>query len=231
MFFVYGIIFFFFNNIHHLIILSVVKNYGPMAWKLAEKAKNNIAVNLWASREGKEHFRCILCNTSLKYSRQGFQAIEQHSKHTNQSDLRFNKKQPRFSTQDAACASTEAQKPAIVFNNPALDDKQRVAETMWLFKVAEHDFSFRSCEQLSSLFQAMFPDSLIGKSFTMGRSKASYSVTEALGPMMQEKIYKEVSQTPAAFTILFDETTTLQVRKQYTICSINRRNSLSWVGL
>ena len=35
--------------------------------------------------------------------------------------------------------------------------------------------------------------------------------------MIQEKICKEVSQTPAAFTILFGETTTLQVRKQMAI--------------
>ena len=116
-----------------------------------KRQKNNIAVNLWASREGKEHFRCILCNISLKFSKQGLQAIEQHSKHPkhkDQSDLRFNKKQSHFNTQDTACASTEAQKPAIVFNKPALDDKQRAAEAMWLFKVAEHDFSFRSLDQL-----------------------------------------------------------------------------------
>ena len=48
----------------------------------------------------------------------------------------------------------------------------------------------------------------------MRRSKASYCISNAMGPLMLSKLQDKLSQSDACFTLLFDETTTVQNKKQ-----------------
>ena len=49
----------------------------------------------------------------------------------------------------------------------------------------------------------------------MRRSKASYCISDAMGPLlMLSKLQDKLSQSDACFTLLFDETTTVQNKKQ-----------------
>ena len=75
----------------------------------------------------------------------------------------------------------------------------------------------RSCDDIPELFQKMFPDSEIAKKITMGRTKASYCVGDGIGELMAEDLCAEVTATDSGFTILFDETTTNQERKQMDV--------------
>ena len=196
-------------------------------WKdgwLQDKDANNIIIGLWASKKDSKNFHCSLCNTNLRFDSQGGQALKQHSKmslHKKNSNLRFSQRQTYFvaaannSTTSSATATTASK--TIHYDSTTHETKVKNAEAIWLFKVAQSDWSFNSCENTPELFKNMFTDSTISNSFTMSRWKASYCVSDALGRLVKDKLCEEVSKSPATFTILFDETTTVQVRRQMDV--------------
>ena len=75
---------------------------------------------------------------------------------------------------------------------------------MWLFKVADNT---------SVLFQRMFSDSKICQGFTMSCQKASYIFQDGLGPLLEKRLCASITSSCAAFTLMFNETTTTQQRK------------------
>ena len=109
--------------------------------------RNGIQVGLWASRADEKHVNCDLCHVQLKFEKQGFQAIMQHSQkpsHRTMSTAKFDKNQPHFfagaSSKTSSGPSAAPQKDMQI---GSYVDLQRSAEAMWLFKVAEEDYSFR----------------------------------------------------------------------------------------
>ena len=84
---------------------------------------------------------------------------------------------------------------------------------MWLLKVAENDPALRHCDNRSVLFQRMFLDSKSCQGFTASCQKASYLFQTGLGPLLEEQLCASVTSSPAAFTLMLDETTTTQQRK------------------
>lgn len=152
---------------------------------------NNVKVRLWVEKKngciGYAH--CRLCNADLKFASQGFQAILQHSKkpkHKTVSDLRYGNNVRRFTTETSNVIT--ATKNKTVTFDASVKDKGSAAEAIWLFKVAESDFSLRDCDQTPALFQKMFPDSEICKLFSMSREKASYVLQDGFGPLLGKKL-------------------------------------------
>ena len=82
---------------------------------------------------------------------------------------------------------------------------------MWLFKVAENDLALRHCDNTSVLFQRIFPDNKICQGFTMSCQKTSYIFQDGFGPLSQ--LCASITSSPAAFTLMFDETTTTTAEK------------------
>ena len=87
------------------------------------------------------------------------------------------------------------------------------AEGLWAFKLAEQDWSFRSCDGIDQLFHRMF-ESETSEKFTIGCTKMSYGVCHGLGPAVLEEISKDINTSVGCITLLLDETTTAQVKKQ-----------------
>ena len=90
-------------------------------------------------------------------------------------------------------------------------------EIFWLAKMACNNFSLRSSDHIGDLFQAMFPDSKVAKAFSMSRTKACYTVGDGLGPHFAQTIVDDLTKSELPFSVLFDETTTSQVKKQMDI--------------
>ena len=63
----------------------------------------------------------------------------------------------------------------------------------------------------------MFPDRAISQKFTLSREKASYVIKHALGPLVASDLCKDITKSPGCFTIMFDETTTVQKIKQMDV--------------
>ena len=91
--------------------------------------------------------------------------------------------------------------------------------------VANSNFSFASCLKVGSVFQEMFPDSDIAKGFSMSSTKVSYMISYGLGPYFLKTLLEDIKDT--YFTLQFDETTTVQVKKQMDILIWNRPSTLS----
>ena len=85
---------------------------------------------------------------------------------------------------------------------------------MWAFRVAEEDFTLRDCVHTPLLFKNMFPDSSICQSFSMAKSKVSCIFRDGLGLLLLKWICQSVHRSSSCFTIMFDEATTEQKRKQ-----------------
>ena len=190
------------------------------AW-LNLKDKNNVELSLWLSRLSNTHAYCNLCAKSLKYASQGSQSFMNHSStsdHKGVSDARFSSNQVHIAVKrkqtTIASSLTSPKSPKVIVLDPSLDDKVASAEAMWLFKVAEEDYSLRSCDNTPKLFQSMFPEDPISKRFTMSRTKASYAIGDGLGPLVAKEICQALQDSEGTFTLMFDETTTLQKRKQ-----------------
>ena len=60
------------------------------------------------------------------------------------------------------------------------------AEELWAFKLAEQDWSFRSCDVIDQLFHCMFQNETSEK-FAVGYTKISYVVRHGLGPTVLEE--------------------------------------------
>jgi len=53
--------------------------------------------------------------------------------------------------------------------------------------------------------------------FSMSRTKAFYTVADGIGPMVLKQINEKLQKTDTCFTLLFDETTTVQNKKQMDV--------------
>ena len=105
----------------------------------------------------------------------------------------------------------------IMILNASQKDKISSAEAVWMFKVAEQNYSLRSCDGVPKLFLTMFSDSNIAKGFTVSRQKASYIVFDGLGPFLGKRLCNDITSYEGTFTVIFDETTTVQNQKQMDV--------------
>ena len=60
------------------------------------------------------------------------------------------------------------------------------AEILWCLKTVLSHPSFRSCENISSLFSAMFSDSDIAKSFSIRKTKGAYYINFGIAPYFKD---------------------------------------------
>ena len=149
---------------------------------------NNVRLKLWAIKKDIQYAKCSLRSSDIKFDKKGFQAFIQHSKrahHQNISSIRFD---TRNAQKQATLLPTtpvnNKQKQQVRSIAPTLQTQVTAAEGLWAFKVSEDDLSLHTCEDISTLFKQMFPDSNIANLVTMSRSKMSYVLQDGLGPLL-----------------------------------------------
>ena len=136
--------------------------------------------------------------------------------------MRFSKNARRFeklpvtqnipeSSSKKECKESTMSKELVLMES--VSDQVKAAELLWSLKVAQCDYSFRSCDDTPSIFRRMFPCT-VSENFTYGRSKASYMMSDCLGPCLLKAIRDGLCSGDSAFTLMIDETTTAQVRNQ-----------------
>ena len=97
----------------------------------------------------------------------------------------------------------------------ALSPQEEVtrAETLQAIKVVSSNYSFTSTNDDGDRFRKMFPDSVIAKNYHQSKTKVSYMIKHGISPYVKELLLNDFKGTP--FVFKFDETTTLQQKKQY----------------
>ena len=78
------------------------------------------------------------------------------------------------------------------------------SEVLWPLKVISSHYSLRSYLGLKELFEAMFSDSEIAKSFKLSKTKCSYFINLGLAPYFKDLLVKEV-KAASIFVVSFDE--------------------------
>ena len=105
------------------------------------------------------------------------------------------------SSTGTAAASVSVTPPAGSFSTRNAHLK---AETLWALNMVSKNYSFRSSEGSSKLFQAMFPDSAIAKDFSCAERKSSYLIAFGLAPYLQGQLRVRVKEA-CDYVLLFDE--------------------------
>ena len=85
-----------------------------------------------------------------------------------------------------------------------IDDNVRTAELLYALNMVYNCASFNSLNDCGSLFRKMFPDSKIGISITLARTKATYIVKFGVAPFVKEKLVADLSLVDKV-VIMFDE--------------------------
>ena len=109
-----------------------------------------------------------------------------------------------------------------------VQDQVLKAETLWALKTASDNIPFRTGDGMPELFQRMFVDSTIAQHMTMSKTMVSYMMGYGLGPhflqmtvdgphFLQMTVDGILSSPNTYYTIHFDETTTVQVKKQMDV--------------
>ena len=91
---------------------------------------------------------------------------------------------------------------SVIASHVTTDDHWR-AEVLWAMKVVSSHYSYVSCMETDRLFQLMFPDSTIAKSFSCGEKKSAYIICHGLAPYFSQQLKDQVRLLDS-FVILFE---------------------------
>ena len=116
----------------------------------------------------------------------------------------FFRKEP----QSGAAESRSAKVEDLVIPSSAI-----WAEILWILKVVTSHFSLRSCLGLNELFEIMFPDSKVVKSFQLSKTKCGYFIAYRLAPYVKELLIKKIQSSPF-FVLSFDESLNIIIQKE-----------------
>ncbi|KAL3042124.1 hypothetical protein OYC64_020135 [Pagothenia borchgrevinki] len=176
-------------------------------WLLKDKYQ------LWLSKDtDPRRAKCKLCFKIIDISNMGEAALASHMKGTkHQTAAAVASSAMSISTfmnVDAANTPSNATSVSTATKQTTLNvpSKHEVikAEILWIYM--DSHYSYKSSEDTSRLFAAMFPDSEIAAQFACGESKCSYVCTYGLAPYFKRIILTDVSKQ-TTYVVLFDETT------------------------
>lgn len=196
----------------------------------SQKDDNGDLINSWCCSSSTSVFSgyCKLCKTNISVDNSGINQLLQHAKSKKHVKMRNVVLSPGQSKLTATVKEDKDQPgtsstTTVAVSYDSLDVIK--AETIWAMKVASSDMSYRSCEGISSTFDAMF-HCPISKSFKLSRSKVSYVISDGLGPYFQKKLIYGINSSQNPVTLHYDETTTAQVLKQMDLHFREEQNEI-----
>ena len=163
--------------------------------------------------------KCRLCMRSLSLSNMGEPALKSHAqgmKHQNAVKMsRKNTSVWGFLKKDDQKASTSTQKEEpLAYKESAelsavaaeekrsssvtkltLTREQHKAEIFWALKSVMSHFSYNSAHDITDVFKAMFPDSIIAQHMSCGPTKLSYLISFGIAPYFMDLLLKVLKDT------------------------------------
>ena len=94
-----------------------------------------------------------------------------------------------------------------------LTREQHKAEFFWALKSVMPHFSYNSAHDITDVFKAMFPDSIIAQHVSCGPTKLSYLISFGIAPYFMDLLLKELKDAPC-FVISFDESFNEKLEKE-----------------
>ena len=150
---------------------------------------------------------------------QGIKALDTHAKgkkHIQRLRNSSTGKIPFTSSSNTVIASVPenaAKKVKQTLIAPLMENQStKQAEVIWTLDVVVPKYSFRSSDNKTESFSAMFPDNQIAQKFACGQTKCKYPVCYALAPYFKEILGKTLSEVEH-FVCLFDESHSPVIKK------------------
>ena len=149
--------------------------YKP-SW-VSQKDGNGDLINSWCCSSSRSVFSgyCKLCKTNISVDNSGINQLLQHAKSKKHVKMRNVVLRPGQSKLTARVKEDKDQPGTSSTTTVAVayDSLDVIkAEIIWVMKVASSDMSYRSCDGISSTFDATF-HCPISKRFKLSRSKVS----------------------------------------------------------
>ena len=94
-----------------------------------------------------------------------------------------------------------------------LTREQHKAEIFWALKSVMSHFSYNSAHDITDVFKAIFPDSIIAQHMSCGPTKLSYLISFGIAPYFMDLLVKELKDAPC-FVISFDESFNEELEKE-----------------
>jgi len=153
-------------------------------------------ISKWARKCGDSEIFCKLCVNTIKIDKKGFQAIVQHvltNIHKNNCSLKLGNNQLHLSSLPLSELESNVSTKTLTLDTFCAKDLSTKAELIWSMKTVLCNYSAASCNDLFGIFKAMFGDG-VPLCFSLGRTKLSYLITEALGPCFKNILFEECNK-------------------------------------
>ena len=153
----------------------------------------------------------MACNKPFSISGSGIGQVKSHhrsKKYLERLDKLQNGKQKTFT-------SGENGQMIVTKSKWSLTEKVKIlnAEILQVLHIAHYNISFPGATDHAALFQQMFPNSSIAVSYKQSYTKVSYILKFCIAGHLKKQLIYDVKGVP--YTFKFDETTTIQTKKQY----------------
>ena len=170
--------------------------------------------------------KCRLCMRSFSLSNMGEPALKSHAQgKKHQNAVKTSGKNASvwgFLKKDDQKASTSTQKEEPLECKESeelwaaaarsteeetkltLTREQHKAEIFWALKSVMSHFSYNSAHDITDVFKAMFPYSIIAQPMSCGPTRLSYLISFGIAPYFMDLLLKELKDAPC-FVISFDE--------------------------
>ena len=154
-----------------------------------ELDKNGDVIGDWCSSTNDPHIaKCMVCPASINVANGKIQLLKHSASSKHVTSRKFRKTQPSVN---------------VVSGSNSLEDKVLTSELRWAMFTAENNLSVNLSSGTKPLFKEMFEDSKVAESYSCGRSKTSYFLTEGLRPAFHDKLVCDLRKTP--FALMIDE--------------------------
>ena len=96
----------------------------------------------------------------------------------------------------AAAARSAEEKRSSSMTKLTLTREQHKAEIFWALKSVMSHFSYNSAHDITDVFKAMFPDSIIAQHMSCGPTMLSYLISFGIAPYFMDLLLKELKGCP-----------------------------------
>lgn len=174
------------------------KTYKVLSLWFRKKDKHGNLYSAWCKHISDEEVHCLICNKNISCVKKGFAALTQHENttvHKESTGLKLSSNQLLIKpTVEAStlqvipsATSSESQNSHPTTSNLQLCHRREAAtkaELLWAMKMVQGNISTTFADDLGDIFRAMF--TTVPEGFSLGRTKLSYLITEALGPYFRK---------------------------------------------
>nr|XP_037268146.1 uncharacterized protein LOC119159479 [Rhipicephalus microplus] len=165
---------------------------------------NGDVISVWCRQMSEDSGFCTMCNQTISCKQHGVSAIMRHA--TNKRHIEATRQHrdasgllKRQSTIQSCLDFT----PKMVISP---SDLVTQAETIFVVGMTLKGVPYSWADTATMLYPKMFPDSEVAKKFSCKRSKASYIVSDGLGPHFKQLVVDELNRPDTFYSIAIDET-------------------------